>query len=59
MKNLDHITCNYFGDKIHYWGNVECSTQTNIKEDAEEFRNMKQGKSGENPPDGGVEQKHW
>ena len=33
------------------------STQTNIKEDSEVFRNMKQVKSCTNPPDGGGEQK--
>ena len=33
--------------------NSECSMQKNTKEDAEILRNMKQGKYGNNPPDGG------
>ena len=38
---MDHITYNDYGEKGHYSGNSEYPTQTNIKEDAEAFRNMK------------------
>ena len=37
-KNLDHITCNDYGEKGHYAGNNDCPTQSRIKEDAEAFR---------------------
>ena len=39
---MDHITYNDYGEKGHYSGNSEYPTQTNIKEDAEAFRDMKQ-----------------
>ena len=52
QRNLDHITCNYCGEKGHYAGNNQLSTQTKLKEDAEAFRKMKQEKYGNNPPDG-------
>ena len=54
-RNLDHITCKYCGGKGRYAGNSECSTQKNLKEDAESFRKTKQVKYGNNPPGGGVE----
>ena len=41
-RNLDHITCNYRGEKYHYAGNSEFSTQTKLKEDTGSFRKMKQ-----------------
>ena len=50
QRNLDQITWNCCGRKYHYMGNSECSIQNNIKEDAEEFSNMKQGKYGNNTP---------
>ena len=43
-RNFDNIKWNYFGEKGHYYGNIECYTQTKLKEDAEAFRKMKQGK---------------
>ena len=55
-RNLDHITCNYCGEKGQYFGNSECSTQINLKEDVEEFRKKKQEKSA-NKPLGGGDQK--
>ena len=57
QENLDHITWNNCGEKGHYAGNSDFYTQKNIKDYAEAFRNTKQGKSGNNPPDGGGEQK--
>ena len=39
------------------YGKQKCPTQKKFKEDTEEFRNIKQGKSGKTPPDGGREQK--
>ena len=49
-RNLDHITCNDCGEKVHYAGNNECPTQYRIKEDAEAFRITKQEKSSNNLP---------
>ena len=54
--NLYHITCNDCGDKGHYSGDSECSTQTKLKEDVESFRKTKQEKSA-NKPHGGGDQK--
>ena len=50
---MDHITCNECGEKGHYYGNSDCPTQANIKEDAEEFRNTNQDKYSNKPPGGG------
>ena len=55
--NLDHITCNDCGEKGHFAENIKGYTQTKLKEDAEAFRKMKQGKYGTKPPDGGGKQK--
>ena len=30
-RNLDHINRNNCGEKVHYAGKSECSTQTNLK----------------------------
>ena len=54
--NLDHITCNDYGEKSHYSGNNDYPTQDRLKEDAEAFRKMKQEKSSNKPP-GQVDQK--
>ena len=51
--NLDHITCNYCGEKGHYSGNNDCPTQSKLKEDAEAFRKVKQDKLSNKPPGGG------
>ena len=53
--DLDHITCNGCVGKCHYHyeGNSECYTQTNIRQNVEAFRNMKQEKYDYKPPDGG------
>ena len=53
-RNLDHITCNDFGEKGHYTSNSECSTQKKFKEVTEAFRKMKQYKYGNKSPDGVV-----
>ena len=53
-RNLDRITCNECGEKVHYSGNSECYSRTNFKEDAEAFREMKQGKSANKPPGGRI-----
>ena len=55
-RNLDYITCNGCGKKGYYAGNSDFSTQTNLKEDAEAFKNIKQEKYS-NKPRGGVYQK--
>ena len=52
-RNLDHITCNDCGEKVHYAGNNDCPTKDKLKEDAEAFRKMKQEKSSNKPPGGG------
>ena len=52
-RNMDHITCNNFGEKGHYYGNIDCPTQANLKEDAEALWKMKQEKSSNNLPGGG------
>ena len=48
--NLDHITCNYCGEKGHYAGNSEFPTQTKFKEDVEAFRKTKQEKYSNKSP---------
>ena len=48
--NLDHITCNDCGEKVHYTGNSDCPTQANPKEDAEAFRKKNKKKSSNKPP---------
>ena len=58
-RNLEHITCNYCGEKGHYGGNRKLSIETKIKYDKEAFIKMKQGNFGIKPPDGGGEKKHW
>ena len=55
IRNLDHITCNYSGEKFQYAGNIECSTKTKLKEDAEAFRKMKKEKSANKTPGGGYQ----
>ena len=50
---MDRITCKECGEKVHYSGNSECYSRTNLKEDAEAFREMKQGNSANKPPGGG------
>ena len=40
-RNLDHITCNYCGEKVHYAGNNDCLTQARLKEDADAFSKIK------------------
>ena len=52
-RTLDPITCNNCGEKIHYAVNSDCPTKTNITEDAEAFRNMRQEKYPNKPPGGG------
>ena len=47
------ITCNKCGEKCHYSVNSDCPNQSNIKEDAEAFRKMKQEKYSNKPPGGG------
>ena len=54
-RNLDHTTCIDCGEKGHCAGNSERSTQTKLKEDVEAFRNMKQEKSANKPPDVGYQ----
>ena len=44
-RNLDHITRNDCGEKVHYSGNNDFPTQARLKEDAEALRKMKQEKS--------------
>ena len=39
-------------EKNQYAENSECSTHTDLKEDTEASRKMKQLKSGNKPPDG-------
>ena len=51
-RKLDHINFNNCGEKGHYSGNSEWSTKTNLKENAEEFRKMKQEKYSKKNPDG-------
>ena len=51
--NIDHITFNDFGEKVYYAVNRKSYTHAKIKEDAESFRKMKQGKHGNSLPDGG------
>ena len=41
-RNLDHVTCNRCGEKGHYDGKGECSTQIKLKEDTEALKNTKQ-----------------
>ena len=53
----DHITFNNYSGIGHYAGNSECSNQTNLKGNAEESRNKKQGKYGNKTPDRGGEKK--
>ena len=53
-RNMYHITCNECGEKCHYAGNNDCPTQARLKEDAEAFRKMKQEKSSNKHPGGGV-----
>ena len=36
-RNMEHITCNNCGEKVHYAGNNNCPTQARLKEDAEAF----------------------
>ena len=50
---MDHINCNNCGERVHYDGNSECSTQIKLKEDAEALSKTKQEKPAKNPPDGG------
>ena len=45
-RNLDHITCNEYGIKLYYAGNSGCYSQSKLKENAEAFMKMKQGKYG-------------
>ena len=54
-RNLDHTTCNNCGEKWHYYGNSDCPTQANLKEDAEVFRKMNQDKYSNKPPGGGYQ----
>ena len=50
---MDHITCNECGQKGHYAGNSELSTQIKLKQDSEAFSRTKQGKYTNKPPGGG------
>ena len=50
---MDHITFNDCGEKGNYAWKSDCTTQYKFKEDAEEFRKIKQEKSSNNPPGGG------
>ena len=52
-RNMDHITCNRCGEKVHYSENNECPTQARLKEDADAFRKMNKEKSSNKPPGGG------
>ena len=52
-RNLDHITCNDCGEKVHYSGNNDCPTQSRLKVYAENFRQIKREKSSNKPPGGG------
>ena len=54
-RNLDHITCNSCGEKVHYAGNSKCPTQKNTKEDTETFKNLKQENSPNKLPGGGYQ----
>ena len=49
-RNMDHVTCNDCGEKVHYDGNNNCPTQSRLKEDVEAFRKMKQEKFSNKPP---------
>ena len=53
IRKLDHNTCNYCGEKGHYYGNSKQYTHTKIKKDAEAFRNMKHEKYGNTTHDRG------
>ena len=52
-RNMDHTTCNDFGEKGHYSGNNDSPNQARLREDEEAFRNMKQEKSCNKTPGGG------
>ena len=52
-RNLDHITCNHWGEKCHYAGNNDCPTQARRKQDAEAFIKINQEKYSNKPPGGG------
>ena len=50
-RNIDHITCNYCGEKGHYVRNNEFSALTKLKEYSEALRKINQEKSGNKPLD--------
>ena len=52
-RNLDHITYNDCGEKVHHAVNNNFPAQARLKEDTEAFRKMKQDKSSNKTPGGG------
>ena len=52
-RNMDHITCNDCGYKVHYSVNSDGPTQTKLKEDAKAFIKIRQKKYTNKPPSGG------
>ena len=52
-RNMDRITCNDCGEKVHYAGKSDFPTQAKLKEDIEAFSKMKQDKYSNKPPGGG------
>ena len=49
-RNLDHITCNEYGEKGHYAGNKNFPTQARLKEDAEAFKKNEAGEIVQQTP---------
>ena len=57
QRNLNHIICNYCGERENYKGKNECSTKAKVKENAEEIVKTKQETFGNKPTDGGERKK--